>query len=71
MSTINELLCVLKLSAELNVCVCNSHVVVCGCVNFTLTHSFIEDFLHKERQRSDIKCVFLDTYVQCCNVAAL
>ncbi|RWS12446.1 calcium-activated potassium channel slowpoke-like isoform X10 [Dinothrombium tinctorium] len=37
-----------------------SHVIVCGCVTFSNLNDFINDFLHENRENTDVQIVFLD-----------
>ena len=41
-----------------------SHVVVCGFIDFKTVRGFLGDFLHEDRETKHIKCIFLDTLVK-------
>ena len=36
------------------------HIVVCGHITYESVHNFLRDFLHEDRENSNVKCIFLE-----------
>ena len=36
------------------------HIVICGHITFESVQNFLRDFLHEDRHKNNVKCVFLD-----------
>ena len=43
-----------------NFMVCCRHIVVCGHITYESVHNFLRDFLHEDRENSNVKCIFLE-----------
>ena len=39
------------------------HIVICGHITFDSVQNFLRDFLHEDRLKNNVKCIFLDKYV--------